>query len=266
MTLEILAQEIKEIFFIFTLALPRIMACFVMLPILGKKMLGGTIIRNGVVFTLSIFMFPMVKATMADQDMSGITMIAFIIKESLIGLFIGFCASVPFWTIEAVGFFIDNQRGSTLASSFNPALEAETSTLGLFFSQVLTTIFFVSGAFLLFLGGIFESYQTWPLTTFFPKITMDGAYFFIDQFEMMLKLCVLYASPIIIGMFLAELGLGLISRFAQQLNVFSESLSLKSVSAFILLVLYINILIHLCTNDLFSISNFFDSLNLLLQP
>ena len=49
---------------------------------------------------------------------------------------------------------------------------------------------------------------------------MESAYFFIDQFEMMLKLCVLYSAPIIIGMFLAELGLGLISRFAQQLNVF----------------------------------------------
>ena len=55
MTLELLAQEIKDILFIFTMGLPRIMACFVMLPILGKKMLGGTLIRNGLIFCFIYF-------------------------------------------------------------------------------------------------------------------------------------------------------------------------------------------------------------------
>ncbi|KDB64396.1 bacterial export protein, family 1 domain protein, partial [Bordetella bronchiseptica B18-5 (C3)] len=48
----------------------------------------------------------------------------------------------------------------------------------------------------------------------------------------------LLASPAIVAMFLAELGLALISRFAPQLQVFFLALPVKSALVLLVLVLY----------------------------
>ncbi len=43
------------------------------------------------------------------------------------------------WGMEAAGFFIDNQRGSTMASSLNPATGNQTSPVGILLGQAYTT-------------------------------------------------------------------------------------------------------------------------------
>ena len=53
---------------------------------------------------------------------------------------------------------------------------------------------------------------------------------------------VLFASPLIIAMFLAEFGLGLMNRFASQLNVFSLAMAVKSAVASVLIILYLSVL------------------------
>ena len=50
-------------------------------------------------------------------------------------------------------------------------------------------------------------------------------------------------GPVVIAMFLSELGLGFISRFAPQLNVFFLSMPVKSAVALLMLILFWGILI-----------------------
>jgi type III secretion protein T len=58
-------------------------------------------------------------------------------------------------------------------------------------------------------------------------------------------------------MFLTDFLLGIINRFAQQLNVFFLAMGIKSVAALFLMVLYIGILM------LFGKNEFFDQAKLL---
>lgn len=60
MTLESLQGQMLA----YTLLLPRFISCFVMLPVLSKQMLGGAMIRNGVVCSLALFAYPMVADTL----------------------------------------------------------------------------------------------------------------------------------------------------------------------------------------------------------
>jgi len=55
----------------------------------------------------------------------------------------------------------------------------------------------------------------------------------------------LIAAPIAIVLFLVEFGLGLMNRFAQQLNVFSLSMPIKSGIAAFLLILYLSFMAEL---------------------
>ena len=67
----------------------------------------------------------------------------------------------------------------------------------------------------------------------------------------MLRATVIIASPVIIIMFMATLGLGLVNRTAPQLNVFFLSMPVKSALGIAMLVIYLPFIMDmlLYTND-----------------
>ena len=248
-------QDIQQLLLAYTLLLPRILSCFVVMPILSRQMLGGGLVRNGVACSLALFAFPIVAHTLPPA-IAGYELALLIGKEVLIGVLIGFIATVPFWAIEAAGFIIANQRGASMASTLNPMLGNQTSPTGLLLTQTLVTLFFSGGGFLMLLGALYQSYVTWPIASFFPQIGSLWVEFFYGQFTQLLRLCLLFAAPVLIAMFLAEFGLALISRFAPSLNVFILAMPIKSLIASALLVVYLTPLM----------GHAFDSLLIALDP
>lgn len=247
--------NLEQLLLTYTLILPRLISCFVVLPILSKSMLGGALIRNGVICSLALFIYPAV-ATSVPLAWTGLELAVLVAKEILLGLLIGFIASVPFWAIDAAGFIIDTQRGATMASMENPMLGGQTSPAGLLLTQTLITLFFSGGAFLVLLSALFQSYTIWPINTFYPTIGSQWIDFFYSQISQLLQLCLLLSAPLLIAMFLAEFGLALISRFAPSLNVFILSMPVKSIVASLLLVLYLQTMVSVA----------FDRMLLALNP
>ena len=236
-------QDLQQLLLTYSLLLPRIISCFVVLPVLAKQTLGGGLVRNGVACSLALFAYPIVAGSLPPA-LGALDIALLIGKEVLLGLLIGFVATIPFWAMEATGFIIDNQRGAALASTLNPSLGSQTSPTGLLLTQTLITLFFSGGAFLALVGSLFRSYASWPVSSFFPQFGSQWVAFFYAQFSQMLMLCALFAAPLLIAMFLAEFGLALISRFAPSLNVFILAMPIKSLVASLLLVLYLGILME----------------------
>lgn len=236
-------QDLQQLLLTYSLLLPRIISCFVVLPVLAKQTLGGGLVRNGVACSLALFAYPIVAGSLPPA-LGALDIALLIGKEVLLGLLIGFVATIPFWAMEATGFIIDNQRGAALASTLNPSLGSQTSPTGLLLTQTLITLFFSGGAFLALVGSLFRSYASWPVSSFFPQFGSQWVAFFYAQFSQMLMLCALFAAPLLIAMFLAEFGLALVSRFAPSLNVFILAMPIKSLVASLLLVLYLGILME----------------------
>lgn len=221
----------------FTFILPRLVASLLFLPSFNKQIMP-TFIRNGIVFSLALFVFPLVSSQAPEERIDLLHGGALFIKETVIGLIIGFSTATLFWSIESAGFFIDNQRGSSMASSLNPLTGSDTSPLGILFTQTLSTIFFISGGFLLFLGMLYESYRLWPVFSFFPHLKRNTAVYFLHLLDQVMALAVLTAAPALIAMFLSEFALGLVSRFTPQLNVFFLAMPVKSAVGLFVLVAY----------------------------
>jgi type III secretion protein T len=254
-------ELLKATFFTYTLLLPRMLAAFAVLPFMGKSVMGGAIIRNGVVASLALMVFPVMDHQLDGIKLEVANVMLIILKEVFIGVVIGYLATIPFWAIEAAGFFIDNQRGSTMASSLNPLSGSQASPIGILLVQAVTTVFFVSGIFLLFLSALYASYVTWPVTSFYPNwLNSDAPLFFIKQMDILITLTVIFSAPAIIAMFLSEFGLGLISRFSPQLNVFFLAMPIKSAVAIAVLMIYLTTLIGLFGDHLRDLPNLFHSL------
>ena len=240
-----MTAEIKDWLFIYSMTMVRMAAAFNSLPILNKQIVGGAMIRNGIVGSLAIFLYPTVSAQEPATSLSILMILTLILKEVMIGMFIGFIATIPFWVMEASGFIIDNQRGASMASTMNPMSGSETSPMGLMFAQSFTAIYIISGTFLILLGSLFHSYTAWPIFEFYPQLNPSAILFFMGQFDLIITLAVWMAAPIMICMFITEWGIALISRSAPQLNVFILAMPIKSAVAVSILVLYVATLMAL---------------------
>ena len=122
---------------------------------------------------------------------------------------------------------------------YSPLSGAQVSTTGIFFTQVVSTIFFTSGAILLLLGALYKSYALWPVfgdpVAFAPNAPVQV----LGSLDGMLRTTVVISAPVIIVMFLATLGLGLVNRTAPQLNVFFLSMPVKSALGIAMLIVYL---------------------------
>ena len=220
------------------LAMARIGGAFAICPALTESMIPG-VARRVAVFGFSLLAIPLVHAGMPPGE-PDVWLFAFVaLKEAVIGMLLGFFAALPFWVAENVGNFIDNQRGATMGEVYSPLNGSQVSTMGIFFTQLVSTIYFVGGAFFLLLAALYKSYTIWPVFAPGLSFASDVPTQILGALDNTLRVTVVIAAPAIIVMFLATLGLGFVNRTAPQLNVFFLSMPVKSALGIAMLIIYL---------------------------
>ena len=229
------------------LAMARIGGAFAICPALTESMIPG-VARRASVLGFAVVAIPVIHAGMPPGEPIWWMFALIAFKEALIGFLIGFFAAIPFWIAENIGNFIDNQRGATMGEVYSPLSGAQVSTTGIFFTQIVSTLFFVGGAVFVFLGALYKSYALWPVFppdfsgAFLPAaipFATDAPAQILGALDGMLRTTVIIAAPVIILMFLATIGLGLVNRTAPQLNVFFLSMPVKSALGIAMLIIYL---------------------------
>lgn len=227
-----------------TLTVPRFLVLFIMLPFFGTSFIPSSA-RNGLAISLSLIALPVVFYQIKDIPFNGIEFLGMIFKEAILGAMMGYLVSIVFWAVSTAGNLIDSQRGAMAAQMFNPLVSGQTSPLGLFFTQTAVTLFLTTGGFLALLSVLYQTYVSWPVTTYFPDLEIESVVLFIGQFDKLLYLAMRIAAPAMILMFLTDLGLGLVGRFVPSINVFLLAMPLKSVFAFLVLAVYMSTILYL---------------------
>ncbi len=230
--------EFHRLILAVVLAMARIGGAFAICPALTDSMVPG-VARRAAVLAFSCIAIPFIQGGMPPGEPKLWLFCVYAFKEALIGFLIGFFAAIPFWIAENVGNFIDNQRGATMGEVYSPLSGAQVSTTGIFFTQIVSTIFFVGGAILVFLGAIYSSYTVWPVFAEGVSFAPNAPAQVLDSLDGMLRTTVVISAPVIIIMFLATLGLGLVNRTAPQLNVFFLSMPVKSALGVAMLIIYL---------------------------
>ena len=220
------------------LAMARVGGAISVCPAMTESMIPG-VARRAAILGFACLVIPCVKDSMPPGEPLWWMFAVVDAKEALIGFLIGFFGAIPFWVAENIGNFIDNQRGATMGEVYSPLSGAQVSTTGIFFTQIVSTLFFVGGAVFLLLGATYASYRIWPVFAEGVSLVSDAPAVILGSLDGMLKTTVVISAPVIIIMFLATLGLGLVNRTAPQLNVFFLSMPIKSALGVAMLVIYI---------------------------
>ena len=215
----------------------RMFGLFSVIPNLSSEFVPG-LVRG--VFTISLVPFAVATAmpTVDEENIAeleeGMFLILLLMKEVAFGLLIGFLISLPLRILSLVGDVIDNQRGAAIAESFNPSSGDQTALLGQFLSQVVFVYFLVNGGLQFLINFVLASFTFYPIDQLFSFEPISGELFLalISEF---LRLFMVLAMPVMLAMFIAEMGLALSSRFAQAINVYTLAQPVKSGVAIVLI-------------------------------
>ena len=207
----------------FGLAATRPAAVFLLVPAFSPQVVPGPV-RNSIFLALGV-----VALAVSPPRPDALTVSAgFFLREALIGASIGLFFSVFLYAIEVAGQIIDNVSGRSFATVVDPLGGHQTSLTGTLFGRLGQYVFMFAGGFTLMIGALIESYAVWPLGAPLPDLAPVGAMIYAGEFQRLMTTGVLFAAPVILVLFMVDLSLGLVNRFAQQFNVFSLSMSIKA--------------------------------------
>lgn len=232
----------RPTFLTVVVCLTRITAASLVVPFLGGEAIQMPV-RVSILASLGLVLYPMVSPTVPVELPPPLELAGIFLKEAMLGFMLGFLAAKLFWVALGIGMVVDNQRGSTIAETLDPSSNEQVSPMGQFLQQMLIALFYSGGGFLIFLTAMFESYVAWPVFSYYPQFNGAFPEFFLGQLDGVMRLTVVLAAPLLITLFITEFGLGLINRFAPQLNVFFLAMPVKSLVAMIVLVFYLPFLV-----------------------
>lgn len=222
---------------------PRTLAMFAVVPLFNPQLVPQ-LMRTCIAMALGMLAAPPIAASMS-VELTTMQLAMLVCKEGFIGFMLGYALAMPFWAFEAIGFIIDNQRGASITATLNPLTGNDSSPLGIMFNQAFIVFFLTSGGFLLLLGVLYDSFRLWPVFDWTPTLKTEHIPLLLAQLDRLLGMTMLLAAPVVVAMFLAELGLALVSRFVPQLQVFFLAMPIKSGLAMIVLLVYLSTLFDL---------------------
>lgn len=215
------------------LGLARLVACFAWLPYLSSGVLPSRMLRMALALAVLIGIWPVTAEMRPPTDLPGLALAS--AREALVGTALGLMLALPYHVFHAVGSLIDVQRGAGVGAMMNPLSGMEATEMANLLQLMSAVVFLVAGGLVPLLTVVQESYRTIPMGSGF----LPDPASLHSLVDIVLAAALRMAAPVILLLFLVEILLGVISRFAQQLNAFSVSLSVKSVIAFAALVLYL---------------------------
>lgn len=233
------------------LGMPRLFTIALVAPFFGASVVTGQV-RLVLVLALYLPLHPMIVGSLSPEASlsaalsleTGGRLALLLCKETLLGLMIGFLGGMAFWAVQSAGFFIDNQRGASMAEGTDILSGEQSSPMGQLLFQSLTCLFYASGAFLAFVGVIYASYELWPVARPLPaEFTMALPLYFAGKVGWLMGHMLLLAGPISVACLLTDISLGLVNRFASQLNVYVLAMPIKSGLAAFLICFYFGLLL-----------------------
>lgn len=219
------------------MALPRVLGLFAILPFTKTNLLPG-MARNALLISLTIILMPIMleQIDTMPKDLEGVTFL--LLKEVFLGLVLGLIFSLPFFAMESAGSLIDRQRGVMSGQVSTPITAAQTTILGNFLSFYSVVLLFVSGGIYFLLEVFLSSYKAWPITTYYPQLNIEMSSYFLQIFDNLMLMILIIAGPILIIIFLVDLGFGFLNRSVPQINVFILSLPVKGLASVLILALF----------------------------
>jgi flagellar biosynthetic protein FliR len=195
----------------------RVLALFGSLPVFAQRGVPARV-RVALAFLIA-FCAQATLPTMPLIPLDSAAALLAVVQQLVIGLSLGFAVRIVFSAVELGGEIIGLQMGLNFAGFFNPMTGGEATASSRFFGISVSWLFIVTGGHLMLIAAVVQSFDAFPvgpdpfafLRAVQPQVW--GAEVF--------RLGLWIALPMIAMLLFVNLVLGIISRVAQQMSIFS---------------------------------------------
>lgn len=145
--------------------------------------------------------------------------------EILTGGVLGFLVMLVFSALQSAGNLIDLFGGFQLAQAFDPQSMVNGAQFTRLFQMTALALLFVSDGYQLILNGLARSFTALPIAGAVDLARASET--MASATTGMFLAAVQIAGPLLVVLFLADVGLGLLTRVAPALNAFALGFPLK---------------------------------------
>ena len=227
----------------------RVSAVFLASPIFGARTIPVRIrIILSVLVTLvvqpSLPFLPAIDPLSTDGMM-------IIIQQLAIGIVMGLILQIIFGALVMAGQVIATTMGLGFASAVDPQNGVQVTMLGQIYLIIATLLFLAIDGHLVLIEILVTSFSAMPINTSFISIDI---FWSLAMFSGQIFVsALLLAFPIMVGVLLVNLGFGVMTRAAPQLNIFAVGFPITMMAGFTLMLLSLPVLVPIM-KDFFATS------------
>jgi len=239
MTIEIATGS----FFVFMFAMVRATAWLSLVPPFSSQAIPA-VVRLGLAVALGLAVTSQVASTpqlpgragtMAGLgatigSLSTASFVSGLVLQAVTGCALGFITSLLLSVVRSGGALTDMTSGLSASTTFDPISGTSNPVTANTFNVIMTTLLFATGGDLLIVKGFLTSFRSVGLST--RSVHLLGATL-VSEIGFFFLAAVEIAAPVLACMFLAYVGLGLLTRSAPQLNVMSLGFALNIALALV---------------------------------
>ncbi len=231
----------------------RIIAFFMAFPLISSPIIPHNV---KVLLVVSFAYFTMlnfnIKLEIKEYDL--LIFLTLILKEVFIGFSLGIIVNIFIGAFSYAAEIISYLMGLTVLNMFNPAF-GQTSVLSGYFLFLFYLLFFISGAYQIFIGALFKSFEVIPLSSF--NINNGVFEFIIKKSSDIFLLSFQTAFPFILVLLVFNIVLALINRLIPQINVFMVGLPAQIFIGFVILIFASSLIISVGLNFIDKMTNYY---------
>lgn len=196
--------------------LVRLLALISSAPILGNKQVPKRV-KIGLAALLAILIAPTL-APMPDVALGSPQGLLLIIQQVIIGTAMGFTMRLIFTAVEMAGEFSGLQMGLGFASFYDPQNSSYSPIIAQWLGIIASLAFLSMNGHLMMLSLVAESFHTLPVGEMMAtKSFYAAAHWGANIFAYALQI----SLPLLAALLITNLALGILTRAAQQLNLFA---------------------------------------------
>ncbi|HEY0963322.1 MAG TPA: flagellar biosynthetic protein FliR [Pseudomonadales bacterium] len=217
----------------FMLPFIRLGALFMAAPFFGAVTIPVRV-RIILSIAVTVILMPVLGDTLAVELVSADGLLL-VLQQVAVGLAMGLMLQFVVAAIVMAGHTIATAMGLSFASSVDPQNGTQVTILGQFYLILATLFFLAIDGHLRLLELLAMSFDVFPVTTYvldsalFREVVLYSAQMFVTG--------TLLALPVMIGVLLINVGFGVMTRAAPQLNIFSIGFPMSMLGGFVLMLL-----------------------------
>lgn len=218
------------------MVLSRIVGLFLFTPLLTSASVPIQFkALLALMFSIAVYPFVPAQTIPAVMDLPSLAPMMF--TELLIGVVMGLIMGVPLMAIQMGGYLMGYQMGLSLAESFNPELDTNSSVVGQLLFYLSIFIYIGIGGFETMFVILADSFTTIGIGTFHAGDTPLEMLLAVlsSGFELALRV----ASPILGVVSMLMIAMGFIMKTMPQINIMSIGFSIQIIAGLTVLMLLI---------------------------